>query len=371
MGLLLLCVTPALAQTSINEICPNNGIQVRGASFDPGGVILTAFDSTGMWVYDIDRNTRYPLPETAPCTFSCYLSPDARWLTYLNPQTYIFGKMRIDGTGRESLVSDASEVRWWSNDTLLVWTPDHRLYLQSEVDSTQIEELPSQGVMSVQPNGYWALAVRDVDGDLLRYMVDLQSLSTDAPNEIRLAPHRDYFNMAAWSPDGTNLGYVGQGAVDETVGIAGGEIFLAQPNNPIPQQMTFLSAAYGASRINGFAQDNLAWSPDSTRIAFWVTELLGNDPTANLGNAVIHMLDVRNGNVMRYCGFATTQHTPNTPRIVWSPDSTHIAFAGDVPQDGKGTLLLAMDVTTGQLTELSNGIFPAPHIPDVTAWGQR
>ncbi|MDQ7036624.1 MAG: hypothetical protein Q9P01_17875 [Anaerolineae bacterium] len=65
----------------------------------------------------------------------------------------------------------------------------------------------------------------------------------------------------------------------------------------------------------------------------------------------------------------STDHTPNTPRLVWSPDGTHIAFAGNVRGDNKGTLLLALNIETGIFTELSDGIFPAMGQADVYAWG--
>ena len=96
---------------------------------------------------------------------------------------------------------------------------------------------------------------------------------------------------------------------------------------------------------------------------------MGADPEANTGNAVIHILDVATGATTVYCGYATTEHTPNPPRLVWSPDSTHIAFGGNVTGDERGYLLLALDTETGVITELSEGIYPALGTPDVVAWG--
>ena len=42
--------------------------------------------------YNIDSTRRYPLPETAPCTTHCRLSPDARWITYFNDPTNAFNR---------------------------------------------------------------------------------------------------------------------------------------------------------------------------------------------------------------------------------------------------------------------------------------
>lgn len=356
------------AQTGIIDICPNTGIQQRSANFEPSGMILTAFDSAAIWVYDIGRDTRYPLPETRPCTSNCHLSPDAEWLIYLNPETFIFGKMRVDGTQRMPLVNNASDVRWWNQDTLLVWTTNHEAYLRPEADNTiEPDYLPIAGTLSIQPNGRYALELNsDDNGNFNRYMVNLED-----PEQVPvlLAPDRTYFNATAWSPNGQHLVYVGNGAFNEASNITGAEIYLAAPNNAIPQQVTFFSTAYGAVRINGYAPSDLSWSPDSTRLAFWVIELSGNDPAVDTGAAVLHMLDIRTGQMNRYCGYTTTEHTPETPRIVWSPDSTHIAFAGNVAGDDKGALLLAVDVADGTFTELSNGMFPVYGIPQLIAWG--
>lgn len=372
LSVLALSLTPTVAQSEIIEICPNSGIQPRPANFEPAGIILTAFDSSGMWVYDIERNARYPLPQTAPCTYNCNLSPDAQWITYVNPETYIYGKMRLTGVGRTPITGNASEVSWWSPDKLLIWTPDSRLYLIPDGDEFATPEyLPSEGVLQLQPRGKWAVAFRR-DGDSLnRYMVNLDSLGTDNEQWVILAPHRPYFNHAAWSPDGQMLAYVGFAPFDSNANISGGELYLTSPETQTAQRVTSLTDAYGAVRINGYQPNELSWSPDGTRIAFWVTELNSNNPEGNLGDAVIHLLDTVSGQVSRYCGFSTNNHTPNPPRLVWSPDGTHIAFAGDVANDERPPLLLAMNVQTGQLTELSNGIFPAPNIPDVTAWGYK
>jgi hypothetical protein len=47
-----------------------------------------------------------------------------------------------------------------------------------------------------------------------------------------------------------------------------------------------------------------------------------------------------------------------------------VAFAGDVPNDNKGALLLALNIESGVFTELSNGVYPALGQPNVIAWGR-
>jgi Tol biopolymer transport system component len=194
-------------------------------------------------------------------------------------------------------------------------------------------------------------------------------LSGIAEVRVELGQNEVYLNAAAWSPDGASLAYVAPGRFDSSINAEGGEIFLIQPGDSAPQQMTDLNSLYGATRINGRSSSELSWSPDSTRIAFWAIELLGADIAMNTGNAVIHILDIDTGELVSYCGFSTTEHTPNPPRLIWSPDASHLAFAGNIPADDKGYLVLALDTATGIFTELSNGIYPALGQADVVAWG--
>ena len=355
---------------SVTQICPGVPIQVRTPDFSPGGIILTAFDKSGMWVYNIDRNSRYPLPETRPCNRQCRLSPDKRWMTYVDPATGSYGKMRLDGTQRTILADYASDIEWWPDSRLLIWTPGHQAYWREEQGTSQ-NLIDVTGVTSVQPSGPWGLNIEQAGDVFTRVLLNLETrnLSGIAGDRLSLGEDIPYFNASSWSPNGEQFAYIAPGAHDDNTGIAGGEIFVIRPDEGQPQQLTDLTSIYGAARVNGGVRADLSWSPDSTYLAFWVIELLGPNYETDTGNAVIHILDTRSGDIRAYCGFATNEHTPDPPRLQWSPDGTHLAFGGNVPADDKGYLLLALDTNTGTFTELSNGIYPAAGSADVMAWG--
>ncbi|MBZ0282501.1 MAG: hypothetical protein K8L97_17305 [Anaerolineae bacterium] len=368
---LLLLTHELRAAYTLTPICPPEGIQSNPANFQPGGIILAAFDRSSMWVYNIDTNRRYPLPETKPCGTNCRLSLDARWITYVDALTDAYNKMRLDGTQRTSLVPYAADVEWWSPDTLLVWTPGKDAYLQLD-GGTEREYLDVESVVSVQPGGRWGVLIEHQGDDFNRAIINLETrdLQGIAGGYIDLGVDKPYFDAASWSHDGQWLAYVSSGMFDSSANIAGGEIYGVQPgNNALPIQWTDLNSTYGAVRINGRANGDLSWSPDNNHIAFWVIELLGSNPEANTGNAFIHVLNINTGEVRSYCGFSTTEHTPNPPRLIWSPDGTHLAFGGNIPGDDKGYLLLALNIETGIFTELSDGIYPALGGADPIAWG--
>ena len=253
-------ILPVMAQTVVERICPNIGIQRATASFEPSGIVITSFDNKSLWVYDIERATRYPLPDTVPCTSNCRLSPDATWLTYFNGADNTISMMRLNGTGRRPLARGATDAEWWSYDKLLVWTTIKEAYLQVVDDPSIREELDVESVLMVQPAGYWGLRYIQV-ADVFQYqLVNLKDTSQFVP----LVLERPYMSNARWSPDGRWLAYVGEAPFDASVGVAGGEIFAISPKTLAIEQWTYLSANYGATRINGHDVSGLSWSPDGT-----------------------------------------------------------------------------------------------------------
>ena len=378
LALTTFTITPAInAQAQPNQVCPSQQIQPKPAEFQPGGIILTTFDGAAIWVYNIDGGNRYPLPQTVPCIRNCRTSPDHLWLARIDSENgFAFYKMRFDGTQRTLMVSGAADVEWWTDDTLLVWTPDQEAYLVPEATAATAprDYLNAHGAVAVQPGGLYALTLgQGSEGGFTRLLENLEfrnltGVAGAAP--VELGADVPYYNNAAWSPDGAWLAFVRQGTFDDSVGTYGSELWGIRPGDAAPTQWTDLHNAYGATRINGHTISDLIWSPDGTRVAFWMTELTGPNPLANTGSAVLHVYDVTTGALNAYCGYNTVEHTPNPPHLIWSPDGTHIAFGGNVQNDSKGYLLLALNTANGTYTELSDGIFPALGAPDVLGWGR-
>jgi hypothetical protein len=376
-SLLLLICLPLLLGTAqadaqsvpaITQVCETVGLQPRGRDYPPGGLILTAFDRASQWVYNVSSNSRYPLPETNPCASNCRLSPDARWISYVDSATQSYFRMRLDGTGREPLVNYASDVSWWSADTLLVWTPAHEAYLRPESADAR-EPLPVAGVFLIQPGGRSALGLR-LEGDTFyRTLVDLGARALGIEQTTDLGIDRPYFNDAGWSPDGEWLALVAPTPADLTGQTLGAELYAIRPGEPSLIRWTYLTAAYGPLRINGRGSGDLAWSPDGTRIAFWVTPLRGLDPAEDSTEATLHILDVATGTVRAYCGLTLSETVPDTPRLIWSPEGSRLAFGAALPGDPSGYRLIALDPQTGTFTELSFGLYPVFGRPSVVAWG--
>lgn len=366
-GLLLMLGAPSHAQVGIRNICPPVEIETRGREYAPGGIILTSFDRGALWVYDIDRDRRYPLPETFPCPTNCRLSPDARTFVYFNDLTNAFNRMNVDGTGRSFVTDNAAQIEFWSSDTWLVWTPGRSAYLLRDGTSER-EPLDVRGIASVQPGGRWGLLIEPLGDEqgFRRALVNLQ----DRAQGIYLGVDLTYYDDSAWSPDGSRLAFVSPTYNGDAETPVGSELYLVAPSDLAPVQVTRLIDVYGEARINGLAASALSWSPDGSRIAFWVIDMAGGDPETDGLGGELHVLDVNTRALTKFCRTEIDTFTPNPPRLAWSPDGTQIAYGTDLADDEKPALLLALDTTTGIVTILSEGLYPVLGAPDVAAWGR-
>lgn len=355
--MLLTLLLPSSANSgNLIEVCPNVGIQARSNAFTAQGNILTAWDRSDLWIYEIGRNARYPLPDSAPCNYNCHLSPDASSYTYLNEAENAFNVMRVDGTSRRLIAPYATEVSWWSDEWWLVWQVNGGAYLQNITTGT-IEPLNINGIINLQPGGFWGIQISHIGENFSRTLVNIRD--KDMP-PITMGLDIPYYNAATWSGDGEWLATLVPILFSDNAYTA--EIIGIRPQDQTVMQWTNFSQLYGAVRINGHSPRDLSWSPDNRYLAFWVIPLTGESV------ATIHILDTQTGDMRVYCDYVTADHTPNPPRLVWSPDGAYLAFSGNDPATNQ-SLLLALNVETGIFTQLSSDVVSVFSRPDVFAWG--
>jgi hypothetical protein len=376
LGAIALCwhPIPTQAQNTITEICPEISLQNRWEGFDGGGVILTSFDGYSMWTYDVARNVRYALDGVPACGTNCHLSRDGAWVTYLRVTRDDFirtayGKMRLDGSQRTLLVESVAEIEWWSNNALLVWDRNHNTaYLQSE-DGWRFETLDVRGIVGIQPLGYWGLYITAQGDTFYRSLLNLRTrdLPADEQKRTDLGESIRYFSTGAWSSNGKQYAYVvSMPQADESLS---SEIFLFEPNTQAITQATSLTEEYGNIRINGLAPNELSWSPDNKKIAFWVIPLGEDSPESPTQKGLLHILNTETGDLTYYCSYQSVINTPNPPKLRWSPDGMYVAFGGNPPNDERGALLMALHTQTGVAHVLSAGLASTFGNTDVIAWG--
>ena len=357
----------AQGTNEVIDICPNQGLVSRSATFDAQGAILTAFSRDDLWVYEIARNSRYPLPDSGPCGSNCHLSPDFSWFTAVNSANNTVSRMRLDGTQRRRIIENASEISWWSDGTYLVWTSSHQAYLMRE-DNSLRGVFPTKGITSIQPAGYWGVYLETREEEMYYEMADLRSFDSAAQvfrDRIPISRIEPYHLTMGWSHDGDWLTVAMPLDDSPNQSAYQSEIFGMRVGLSGFNQWTNFAELYGSVRINGSFPFSLSWSPDGEWLAFWVIPQIGDQETV----ATLHVLDVETQDLYRYCDYATTNHTPNPPRLVWSPDSRYIAFAGQRLAPDRGTALIALNIESGIFTALSSDVFPALGRPDAVLWG--
>lgn len=375
---------PAQAQASpVREVCPVLPDSQSTKTLESPGVLLTSFGTAGaverepeaqvstagdasLWACFASNGQCVPLLDTLACGASCHLSPDSMWLTYLNVTTRAYNRMRLNGSERQTLVENTGDLQWYSQDTYVLWTPGHRTYLlQSDGARTP---LAAGGLVSIQPEGGWALSIvagDSPDAPALRHLVRV--LPDDAAADpIVLGVDEPFFNNSAWSAAG-DFAYVAPVPTDDgpTAELYWLDMSAAPPQ---PARLTDLASLYGRVRIDGLANGNLAWSPEGTRIAFWVTPLDRTGSTRNQ-HARLHIVDVATGALTALCEPALVDHTPQTPNLVWSPDGRYVAFAGNLPDPPIIYTLFAYDTQTEELLRLHENVYAYNGRADVYGWG--
>jgi Tol biopolymer transport system component len=371
--MILMILTWVMALSSVSapiiQACTGAGLQPRPADFAQTGIILTTWSRETMWAYDLARDVRYPIPDTTPCGTNCHLTPDSLSITYHDNNQGGIGLMWLNGGNRRVLLQGATEVEWWNDNRLLVWSSSNKPYLV-DVGGTERETIERKGLISLQPNGYWGITLTlGDDGEFQTQLINVQ----DETQIIALGVDEAYYNAHHWSPDGRYLAIVRRESRHDTAYRRGAELYFIEPDQSLePVRVTNFTDEYGAVRIGGLSPRGLSWSPDGEKVAFWVMVRTGNQPE-DLAPAQLHIFDLKTGSITAYCDYETTRHTPNPPRLVWSPDGEWIAFGGeDTIRGGISTGLIALNVTEGGFYRLTTDMVATMNNnPDVIAWGHR
>jgi Tol biopolymer transport system component len=187
--------------------------------------------------------------------------------------------------GEQLLFSSANNWQEWN---VRVYALDMPRQLARQVFVSRSDNVPGLPVV-------WS-----PDGQRVAYVLDFQHLQTDLLDFATL--HRisleeqdnELVFNAEWSPDGSRLAFIGIRDGEST-------LYTADSDGSHVRRLTTVNTEY----------KNLAWSPDSRRIAL----------EAGTADEAVIVVDVESGALTPL----TDNHAKNI-RPAWSPDGTHIAF---------------------------------------------
>ena len=182
------------------------------------------------------------------------------------------------------------------------------------------------------------------DGDDVA-LVDVQS-----GKELAHANFADWGSLPSWSPNGDYLTILNrEGLVDN--------FYLVSRDGEEFQRITDFASEFDFTSIPEYT-----WSPDSTRIAFWLQ--LEDDGGQEGAQAELAILDIPTRQVTRLCiqGISNIPAEPlwmSHPEPIWSPDGRYIMFTQwDDPVAPKGYYVLVVDTLTGAVEKLSENTAP-------------
>jgi len=181
-------------------------------------------------------------------------------------------------------------------------------------------------------------------GDVV--LIDVQS-----GEELAHANFVNWGSLPSWSSDGEYLTILNrEGTVDN--------FYLISRDGEEFQHITDFASEFEFASIPEYT-----WSPDSTRIAFWLK--LKDDGQQRGTQSELAILEIPTRQVTRLCiqGISNIADEPlwmNHPEPIWSPDGRFIMFTQwDDLAAPEGFFVLVVDTETGAVEKISKNTAPA------------
>ena len=217
-------------------------------------------------------------------------------------------------------------------------SPDGSRIVYSSCEFT-LEERPSRYIV------YWS------DYPFVDTGYEIGVIDVDGTGQVRLTKNGDFDSLPVWSPDGTEIAFVGHSSMFFTAHDS--ELYTMYADGSRVQRVF-------RKLFSGVSYYPPAWSPDGQSLA--VAAIRGNRPYYSV------LLTVGpDGSDAR--DFADTRGIQNAP--AWSPDGEHLAFAigdaksfdGNVEDEGieklpSGIYVMRADGT--DLRQIADGLIGAP-----------
>lgn len=283
------------------------------------------------------------------------VSSDRKLLAYswFNTATSKWELSLVDAIGSPKKVAWSSEDAFgfdgWINNHQLAIFQKHKFIIVDTAQDSQLSFSPSDFPDFEPYVSYFSVSF---DPSITRAVYKSEKITLwDLGTKTRIAQIDDSFDRAptiAWQSSGERAAIVAPINTGLKTHSWSDEIFIVERDGQ-SWQLTYLYEAFG--RPHNIA--SLSWSPNGSRIAFWLPD--------GTGNKTLMVADGITGNVTNYCILnVTNDHFPiYLPAPIWSPDGSQLLVENRYASDK--SKLLIVDI-------LENIAFPIATDANPVGW---
>lgn len=354
---------------------------VAGRTLNTKAALVTAFgvsqrdNSYTLLLSDLDNGVNLPIAPPVRLVGNISLSPDGRYAVIVNGfrviSLTVFDLFTGENYGFPQRF-EIGETAWipnWSPDgerLLFTMTTDFNGLEQTGVYLLDIKTARVQLVQNNVPMGVWSpdgrkialnargvVSVIDVEADLLTITPEPEAEVEIEPELQPLAPELPIIREITWSPDSTQLAFIGQmnrqeqvyvvdvADVSESVGESSGQLNNLSGNLSSVRQLVWSPDGRYVGYVAGGFDDSLGYVVDTQRAEPQVFRVAADVQTnidalrwSTDGEQVVLLASTIGGTTLQSQLFVAESRSPDSVRLlsenaglpIWSPEGGQIAY---------------------------------------------
>ena len=280
------------------------------------------------------------------------VSSDGQTLAYswFNTATSKWELALIDSTGQPQDVAWSSEqdfgFQGWLNYKQLIVVQDSKYIVVDPYQNSQVsysfQDFPE---INLYHSDYYVsfdpLLAKAIyrNGKINVLDVSSKTVTTQIKDGYDRTP------IVSWQLSGEQAAVVSSIPIEQNLHGLPDEIFILEQDGQV-KQLTHLYDTFGLP----FTIDSLSWSPDGSKIAFWLHD--------KEGNTTLMVTDTVRGNAVNYCilNVLRASYPISVSKPIWSPDGKHLMVENRYTTDKNKVLII--DLSTNSAFPIAENASP-------------